>query len=255
MHKFSWMLAGLIGAAAMTAQAPAYAKVVELESNAFVTRDSKTVAADERAVWLALTTPGDWWNKAHTFSGDPANMMLTPQAGGCFCERIPEKDTSKVIGMSGSVQHMSVILAIPDQALRLQGALGPLQSEPVDGVLTITLAKADEGTKVTFEYAVGGYMRFEVPVIAKAVDGVMSLQLAGLAELLGEVDAADKAPAKEDAEADPDSDGESAEEGEEGEESGGGDDADEADTEDKSDEKIEPKISVDEAFGDLVVDQ
>ena len=99
MHKFPLMIAGALGLAAV----PAQAKVVELEDNAFVTRDTKVVTADPRAVWLALTTPGEWWNKAHTFSGDSANMTLTPQAGGCFCERIPADDTRKSVGLAGSV--------------------------------------------------------------------------------------------------------------------------------------------------------
>ncbi|MXO83956.1 SRPBCC family protein [Altererythrobacter aestiaquae] len=236
----------LAGLAAMAA-IPANAKVVELEDSAFVTRDTKVVSADLREAWLALTQPGSWWNSAHTFSGDSANMMLTPQAGGCFCERIPENDTAKTVGLAGSVKHMSVILAMPDQALRMEGALGPLQSEPVNAILTVTLAKDGDGTRITFEYAVGGYMRFEVPSIAKAVDGVMSQQLGGLAELLGEVEDPDatKEPKAEPVTTDAveqaaDLDAVEAAEG---------------DSEQDPDAKIEPKISVDEAFGDLVEDR
>ena len=74
---------------------------------------------------------------------------------------------------------MTVVYAAPDKALRMRGALGPLQSEAVTGVLTIAL---------------------------EAVDGVMTQQLDGLANLLGAVDTpatsepgdgeADPAPAK-----------------------------------------------------------
>lgn len=52
-------------------------------------------------------------------------------------------------------------------------------------MLTITLNPTAKGTVITFEYVVGGYMRFETAEIAKAVDGVMSQQLRGLAKLLG----------------------------------------------------------------------
>ncbi len=69
----------------------------------------------------------------------------------------------------------------------MRGGLGPLQSEPVQGVLTITLTPSDKGTVIVFEYVVGGYMRFETTEIAKAVDGVIGQQLAGLARLLGPV--------------------------------------------------------------------
>ena len=70
------------------------------------------------------------------------------------------------------------------------GALGPLQSEPVTGVLTIALSEVKRdgetsATKIVWEYNVGGPMRYEVPVISKAVDGVMALQVAGLGTFLG----------------------------------------------------------------------
>ena len=76
----------------------------------------------------------------------------------------------------------------------MRGALGPLQSEPVDGVLTITMQPIEgadgedeeaTGTRIVWEYVVGGTMRFEVPQIAKAVDGVIGQQALGLAETLG----------------------------------------------------------------------
>jgi hypothetical protein len=92
---------------------------------------------------------------------------------------------------------MVVLLADPPQALRMRGGLGPLQSEPVDGVLTITMQPEGEGTRIVWEYAVGGYMRFEVPMISKAVDGVMSQQLSGLAALLGRIEEASTAGSRE----------------------------------------------------------
>ena len=77
----------------------------------------------------------------------------------------------------------------------MRGALGPLQSEPVDGVLTITLQPAvGGGTKLVWEYVVGGHLRYPVDKISAAVDEVMSQQLAHLADKLGPV--AVEAPAK-----------------------------------------------------------
>jgi hypothetical protein len=73
----------------------------------------------------------------------------------------------------------------------MRGALGPLQSEPVEGVLTITLkTEAEGGTHIVWEYAVGGPMRYEVPTIAKAVDGVIAEQVERLAAFLGPTEAA-----------------------------------------------------------------
>jgi hypothetical protein len=189
-------LACAAASAAITLPAPATAEVVKQDAAGFVTHETRVVEATPREAWMALIAPAKWWNKTHTWSGDSANLTITPQAGGCFCERIPEVETRDTVGLAGSVQHMVVVYAAPDEALRMRGSLGPLQSEAVTGVLTISLDKVAKGTAITFEYVVGGYMRYETPTIAKAVDGVMTEQLDGLASLLGPVAApAEKAKA------------------------------------------------------------
>ena len=169
----------LLAAAACVAM-PAQAEVVTQNGDMFVTRDAKVAPASLMETWLALIAPAKWWNGAHSWSGDAANMTLTPQGGGCFCERIPGEDDGDTIALDGSVQHMVVLQAFPMRALRMRGGLGPLQSEPAEGVLTITLKEEGKGTRILWEYVVGGRTRFETPVIAKAVDGVMSEQLARL---------------------------------------------------------------------------
>lgn len=175
--------------------APAFAEVIEEKDNGFVTKDEVVVSATPKETWLALISPAGWWSSEHTWSADAENLRMTPQAGGCFCEKIPEVITEDSFTLEGSVEHMRVIQAYPERALRMVGALGPLQSEPVTGVLTIVLTEVEipagegeemgTGTRIVWEYNVGGPMRYEVPVISKAVDGVMSLQLAGLADKLG----------------------------------------------------------------------
>lgn len=179
-----------IAVAAAACALPAAAEVTRTTDNSFVTRHEVVVKADAKAVWLALISPAGWWRSEHTWSGDSANLTLTPQAGGCFCETIPEVDEPGRFTLQGSVEHMRVIQAYPEAALRMTGALGPLQSEPVTGVFTIAISKVDRGTRIVFEYIVGGPMRFEVPVISKAVDGVIGAQLAALAKPLGPVAAA-----------------------------------------------------------------
>jgi hypothetical protein len=124
-------------------------------------------------------------------------MTITPQGGGCFCERIPEVDEPGRFTLEGSVEHMRVIQAYPETALRMVGALGPLQSEPVIGVLTIAIGKTEKGTRIVWEYNAGGHMRYEAEEISKAVDGVMTEQLNGLAKLLGRVDVPKPKPAVE----------------------------------------------------------
>jgi len=184
--KFHFTAAVL--AAASLFATPASAEVVKRDADGFITRDAAVVDASPQEVWIELITPGNWWNDAHTWSADASNMTITPQGGGCFCERIPATEEDGAIGLEGSVQHMTVIQAFPRKVLRMRGGLGPLQSEPATGILTVTIKQVDGGTRILWEYVVGGYMRYDIDTISKAVDGVMTQQLDGLAAKLGRID-------------------------------------------------------------------
>ena len=230
----------LLTAALLVAATPATAEVVESSDNGFITRDEAVVEANLKETWLALISPSRWWNSAHTFTGDSGNLTLTPQGGGCFCEKVPEIDEPGRFTLEGSVEHLRVVNAMPENALRMIGALGPLQSEPVNGVLTVALSAVEvdgrQATRIVWEYNVGGFMRFEIPVISKAVDGVMTQQLDGLAELLGRIDTPEPEPQ-------PEPEPEVLPEEEE-----------EAEAEEEAPEEVqeEPRgPSVEEAFGDL----
>ncbi|MBB3989615.1 hypothetical protein [Croceicoccus naphthovorans] len=168
--------------AAMALGAPAKAEMQKIGESGFVSRHTATVAATPDAAWAALIEPSGWWNGAHTFSGEPDNLTLDPRALGCFCEMLPVGEGRS---SPGSVRHMQVLFADPGTALRLSGALGPLQSEPVGAVLTVTLKQEDAGTRILFEYVVGGTMRYSVDQIGPAVDRVVGEQLASLAAQLG----------------------------------------------------------------------
>ena len=173
-----------IGAICLAAPA-AQAEVVETAADRFVTRDTASVKAAPLATWLALTKPGEWWNPQHSWSGDARNMTITPQGGGCFCERIPVGDSGNSSAMEGSARHAEVLQAFPMKVLRMRGGFGPLQGEPATGVLTITLKEVPGGTRILWEYNVGGPMRYTIAEIAPAVDAVMTEQLKRLQAHLG----------------------------------------------------------------------
>ena len=177
--------AAVFAAGIALAAAPAAGEVVETTADRFVTRATASVKATPLATWLALTKPGDWWNSAHSWSGDAKNMTLTPQGGGCFCERIPVGDSGNSSAMEGSARHAEVLQAFPMKVLRMRGGFGPLQGEPGNGVLTITLKEVPGGTRILWEYNVGGPMRYKIAELAPAVDGVMSEQLKRLQAHLG----------------------------------------------------------------------
>jgi len=194
LYRFNRLFVAAAGAIMAASASPVLAEVVEAHDDHFITRNEAVVDANRTETWLALISPARWWSSEHTWSADAANLKLTPQAGGCFCETIPEVDEPNRFTLEGSVEHMRVLQAYPEVALRMSGALGPLQSEPVSGILTIAISDVEAGadgsarTKIVWEYNVGGKMRYPVPVISNAVDGVMTLQLTRLAELLGPVE-------------------------------------------------------------------
>ena len=192
MQSWARGAAGFVALAmALAIAAPAQADVVLKADNGFVVRNFVEVTASPVEVWRALIDPAKWWSNEHTFSGDAANLTLDPAAGGCFCERLP---TSNPLAKDlpagqreGGVQHMRVIYAEPLRAMRMTGALGPLQSEALTGTLTMTLKPVGSGTRILWEYVVGGFMRYKTDEIAPAVDKVLVGQLTSLAAKLGPV--------------------------------------------------------------------
>ncbi|VWX46450.1 SRPBCC family protein [Novosphingobium sp. 9U] len=174
----------IVAAAMACAALPAQAEVHDSSSAGFAVRATATVPAAPEQVWDELLDPADWWNGTHTFSGDAANLSLDPRAGGCFCEILPST-TDKAAPPRGGVQHMQVVYLEKPRVLRMSGALGPLQSEPVVGSLTFVIKAENGQTRINAEYVVGGYMRIPSARMAPIVDKVIGDQLGRLAGKLG----------------------------------------------------------------------
>ena len=172
--------AGAAMIAALAFAPAANAKVVDQSEIGFTVAHTAQVAATPADVWKMLRMPQSWWSKDHSWSGDAANFWLDQQAGGCFCEKLPDSGSGV-----GSVQHARILFSKPNQLLRLSGAFGPLQGEALTATLTIQIKETPTGSALRFDYVVGGYMRFKVADIAPAVDKVIGEQLLGLANALG----------------------------------------------------------------------
>lgn len=173
----------------LAAATPAAAEVTASQDNGFAVRHTVTVSADPDAAFAMLRTPAKWWDKAHTWTGNADNLYMDAQAGGCFCELI-QNDATTETGvpqrtLRGSVQHMQILYVDPGKMLRLSGALGPLQGEAMAGTMTISLSPIAGGTRLTFEYVAGGFMRMAASDIAPAVDGVIGAQASRFAMALG----------------------------------------------------------------------
>lgn len=171
---------------------PAFAEVKSSSDIGFSVFHKAEVEATPDEVWARLIAPKLWWSKNHSWSQSVEGFTLDPRAGGCFCEAIQEKGADGKLKTVGTVEHMRVIYAHPGHALRMQGALGPLQSEAVLGTLTVLIDKAKDGsgTTLSFSYVVGGYMRGpKVSSFAEGVDSVIGEQFKKLIEPLKPVDA------------------------------------------------------------------
>lgn len=173
----------LVGAA--YAASPAAAAVHQSSDAGFVIRISAEVPAGVDETWQKLLRPADWWSGEHTYSGDASNMSIEQHAGGCFCEALPDPDGGALAPPRGSIEHMRVLYMEKARVLRMSGGLGPLQSEAVQGTLTVVLKPGEAGTRILWEYVVGGYMRQKPAEVAPLVDRVMTEQAARLAASLG----------------------------------------------------------------------
>ena len=178
---------GLVLASLFLAVPVAEADVVTRTETGFVVRMASEVTAPPAEAWSTILLPAQWWQSQHTFSGDAANLSLDPQVGGCFCEVLPRSESAPAAQKAGGVQHLRVVYIEPPRALRLVGALGPLQSEALAATLTITVKPTEKGSRILFAYVVGGFMRYKVDEIAPAVDRMLTAQLASLAGKLGPI--------------------------------------------------------------------
>ena len=150
----------------------ATAEVTDSAGNGFTTTNEVIVEADRAKAWIAAVGQvGKWWSSAHTVSGDASRMSIKPQMQGCFCESLGEQ---------AGVVHLVVTMVNPTHLLRMTGGLGPLGLMGVDGNMTWEFEDADEGTRVRFTYAVGGYRDGGLDEIAPAVDFVIGEALGRL---------------------------------------------------------------------------
>ena len=169
MHRIADIAVAFIVAA--TLARPCGATVVDQGQNGFTIQQKMHIAAPTDKVYAALIAPGKWWSSDHTYSNSAANLALDARAGGCFCETLPG---------GGSVQHATVAIAMPGAMLRLRGPLGPFQGQGVDSALTFSLKAAGDGTDLTLDNVVGGYMQGGFGKWPVAADGMLAATIARL---------------------------------------------------------------------------
>jgi hypothetical protein len=146
----------------------AVCKVLDAAAAGFTVKQTQNVALTPDEAYRRFLRIGEWWNSAHTMSGDAHNLSIEEKAMGCFCEKIPG---------DGVVRHLEVAALVPGKLLRLTGGLGPLGSMAVTGTLTVQFTAAEGGTRVDITYVVGGYSPTGLDALAPPVDNVLAEQL------------------------------------------------------------------------------
>jgi len=159
----SMIVAIMVAAGLTCAATPAAAEVVARTADGFTLHYAVRLESTAGDVILAVEDIGGWWDSAHTYSGDAANMTLQLQPGGCFCEALPNGET---------FEHGRVTL-IDDEHIVLAAPLGPLNGHATRADLTFRWPEAGAGVTATLTFVVEGP---QLGAAADGVDGVMRAQ-------------------------------------------------------------------------------
>jgi hypothetical protein len=160
------VLAACVHASALSAPS-------EVSPTGFVVSLRHETRATPRDLYQALGRIDQWWNGSHSYSGKASNLSMPLQAGGCFCERWEQN----------SIEHARVVNALENRLLRLSGALGPLQSLAVEGVLSFAISEKDGRTTLEVTYRVAGSSTAGLDRLAAPVDSVIAEQAKRLVSL------------------------------------------------------------------------
>jgi hypothetical protein len=157
----------VVAAGLVCVSGAAQAEVVSSGPNGFHVRQAMQLVVPQEVAFAAFGRVGSWWNKAHTYSGDSANLSLSLSPGGCFCERLPG---------GGGIEHMRVTYVDPGKRAVLTGSLGPLLYDATIGSMDLQFEKIAGGTRVTMNYRVAGFANGGAEKMAPLVDGVLADQ-------------------------------------------------------------------------------
>jgi len=152
---------------ALLAATPASAEVLRADPHALAVRETVQLVVPPAEAMAAFVQIARWWSKDHTYSGSAANLSLEPRPGGCFCERFPD---------GGGVEHLRVTYVKPGEDLIMTGALGPLLSEAVTGVMSIHAQKIAGGSRLTIDYRATGFVNADAEKFAPMVDAMLGDQ-------------------------------------------------------------------------------
>lgn len=158
----------ILFASLLMVSAPATAEVASAGAHGFEVRETVNLVIPVGQAYAAFGRLGAWWSDEHSYSGKAANMRLSLQPGGCFCESMPE---------GGGVEHMRVAVVQPGERIVMTGALGPLLYEGTAGVMDVRFERIAGGSRVIMTYRAAGFANGNGDKMAPLVDSVLGEQL------------------------------------------------------------------------------
>ncbi len=155
-------------ALSLTFASPAAAEVLSASDHGFEVQQTVSLVIPQPKTFAAFGQVEQWWNKAHTYSGDAARMTMQVRPGGCFCETLEG---------GGGIEHMRVTYVQPGERIVLTGSLGPLLYEATAGVMDVKVERIAGGSRVTLNYRAAGFAKGDAAKFAPLVDGVLADQM------------------------------------------------------------------------------
>ncbi len=153
---------------ALLLSSPASAEVLSASDHGFEVSQSVNLVIPQPKAFAAFGQVGQWWSKAHTYSGDASRMSLQMRPGGCFCETLDG---------GGGIEHLRVTYVQPGEQIVLTGSLGPLLYEATAGVMDVKVERIAGGSRVTMNYRAAGFAKGGADKLAPQVDQVLGEQM------------------------------------------------------------------------------
>lgn len=155
------MLKILIAAAAlMFAATPVSAEVIARTADSFTLRYQSAMETTPEDILSSMTLVGEWWDGAHSYSGDAKNITIDMTVGGCWCEKLAD----------GTDFRHATVLAIEPDRLAFNAPFGPLNGKATRADFTVAWPGDNKGWMVTWVMVIEGP---GLGAYADAVDGVM----------------------------------------------------------------------------------
>ncbi len=153
----------LTAAAALLVATPASAEVIARTADGFTLRYQLAMESTPDDILSTMSHVSDWWDSAHTYSGDARNITIDMTPGGCWCETLP----------NGTDFRHGTVVAVETDRLAFNAPFGPLNGKATRADLTVTWPGENRGWMVTWVMAVEG------PGLGAYADGVDAVMGAG----------------------------------------------------------------------------